>query len=66
MTENTNTALGWPALAFLFAIVMFGVVLVGEAPKSPIYAAVLAWWGFVLAGLFTNLTTAPKPRSRLR
>lgn len=51
MTEKTNTDLGWPAIAFLFAIVMFGVVLVGQAPKWPIYATVLAWWGFVLAGL---------------
>ena len=68
MTENANTGLGRPAIAFLFAIVMFGVVLVGQAPKWPIYAKVLAWWGFVLVGLFMNPTTAPapKPRSSLK
>jgi hypothetical protein len=48
MTENTQTELGWPAVAFLFAIVLFGVVLIGQAPKWPTYVSVLAWWGFVI------------------
>ena len=48
MRDSANTALGWPAIAFLFAIVIFGVTLIGHAPKWPIYATVLVWWGFVL------------------
>jgi hypothetical protein len=60
MTENANTDLRWLTIAFLFAIVMFGVVLVGQAPKWPIYATVLAWWGFVLVDLFMDPTTASK------
>jgi hypothetical protein len=33
MRDNANTELGWPAVAFLFAIAVFGVVLIGDAPK---------------------------------
>lgn len=58
MTEDANTDLGWPTLAFLIAIVMFGVVLVGQAPKWLIYVLVFAWWGFVLLRSFINPTTA--------
>jgi hypothetical protein len=56
MRDSTTIDLGWPAIAFLFAIVLFGVVLIGHAPKWPIYATVLVWWGFVLyRALRTNL-----------
>jgi hypothetical protein len=48
MRNNANTELGWPAVAFLFAIAVFGVVLIGHEPKWPIYVSVLAWWGFVI------------------
>ena len=48
MTDNSNTGLDWPAIAFLFAIVVFGVVLIGHEPKWPIYVSVLVWWGFVI------------------
>jgi hypothetical protein len=41
-------SLGWPAIAFLFVIVVFGVVLIGHAPKWPIYVTILAWWAFVI------------------
>lgn len=48
MRDSANSDLGLPAVAFLFAIVIFGVVLIGEEPKWPIYVTVLVWWGFVL------------------
>jgi hypothetical protein len=48
MRNNVNTELGWAAVAFLFAIVVFGVVLIGHAPKWPIYVTILVWWGFVI------------------
>ena len=48
MRDNANNALGWPAVAFLLAIAVFGVVLIGQEPKWPIYASVLVWWGFVI------------------
>jgi len=40
--------MGWAAVAFLFVIVVFGVVLIGHMPKWPIYATILVWWGFIL------------------
>jgi hypothetical protein len=48
MRDNANTELGWPAVAFLFAIAVFGVVLIGHAPKWPTYVSVLVWCGFVI------------------
>jgi len=35
--------LGWPALTFLFVIVVFGVVIIGHTPKWPIYVTILVW-----------------------
>ena len=56
MRDFAKIDLGWPAVAFLFAIVLFGVVLIGHAPKWPIYATVLVWWSFVLYRVLrTNL-----------
>jgi hypothetical protein len=51
MMQNANTDLGWPTIAFLLAIAMFGVVLVGQAPKWPTYVLVLAWWGIRVPSL---------------
>ena len=48
MRDSAKNDLGLPAVAFLFAIVIFGVVLIGEEPKWPIYVTVLVWWEFVL------------------
>lgn len=48
MRDTANIELGWPAVAFLFAVVVFGVVLIGHEPKWPIYVSVLVWWGFVI------------------
>jgi hypothetical protein len=48
MRDNANTELAWPAVAFLFVITLFGVVLVGHMPKWPIYVTILVWWGFVI------------------
>jgi hypothetical protein len=48
MKDLTKIDLGWPAVAFLFAIVLFGVALIGSGPKWPIYVTILAWWGFVI------------------
>jgi hypothetical protein len=35
-------------IAFLFVIVMFGVVLIGHTPKWPIYVTILVWRAFVI------------------
>jgi hypothetical protein len=40
--------LGWAAVAFLFVIVVFGVVAIGHMPKWPIYVTILTWWAFVI------------------
>jgi hypothetical protein len=48
MSDNLHSGLGWPAVAFFFAIVVFGVVLIGHAPKWPIYVTILVWWAFVI------------------
>ena len=39
---------GWPAIAFLFVIVVFGVVVIGHTPNWLIYVTILAWWAFVI------------------
>jgi hypothetical protein len=54
MRNNANTELGWPAVAFVFVIALFGIVLIGHAPKWPIYVTALAWWGFVISRAFIN------------
>jgi hypothetical protein len=38
----------WATVAFLFAIVVFGVVAIGHMPKWPIYVTILVWWAFVI------------------
>jgi hypothetical protein len=48
MSDNAKTGLGWGAVVFLFAFVVFGVVFLGHAPKWPIYVTILVWWGFVI------------------
>ena len=40
MSDNLHSELGWPAVAFLLAIVLFGVLLIGHAPTWPIYVTV--------------------------
>ena len=40
--------LGWAAVAFLFVIAVFGVVVIGHMPKWPIYVTILTWWTFVI------------------
>ena len=40
--------LSWAAVAFLFVIVVFGVVVIGHIPKWPIYVTILTWWTFVI------------------
>ena len=46
--SSQSGSLDWAAVNFLFVIVVFGVVLVGHAPKWPIYLTILAWWAFVI------------------
>jgi hypothetical protein len=46
--SNQRAGLGWATIAFLFVIVMFGVVLIGHTPKWPIYVTILVWWAFVI------------------
>jgi hypothetical protein len=49
LTRSSQRAgLGWAAVAFLFVIVLFGVVLIGHMPKWPIYVTILVWWAFVI------------------
>jgi hypothetical protein len=38
----------WAAIASLFALVLFGVTLIGHLPKWPIYVTILVWWAFVI------------------
>ena len=35
-------------MAFLFVVVVFGVVVIGHTPKWPIYVTILAWWAFII------------------
>jgi len=46
--SRQRTGLGWDAVAFLFAIALLGVVLIGHIPKWPIYFTILVWWAFVV------------------
>ena len=48
MTDSAKTGLGWAAVAFVSVIALFGIVLIGHAPKWPIYVSILVWWGFVI------------------
>ena len=48
MSDRAKTGLGWGAVALSLVIVLFGVVLIGHAPKWPIYVTILVWWGFVI------------------
>jgi hypothetical protein len=48
MRDDTQAGLGWAAVAFVFVIALFGIILIGHAPKWPIYVSVLVWWGFVV------------------
>jgi hypothetical protein len=47
MRDVTNTGLGWLTATFLVVIAVFGIVLIGHAPKWPIYVTILMWVGFV-------------------
>jgi hypothetical protein len=40
--------LRWAAVASLFVIAVFGVVVIGHMPKWPIYVTILTWWTFVI------------------
>jgi hypothetical protein len=46
--SSQRGGLGWATVAFLFVIVVFGVVFIGYMPKWPIYVTILAWWAFVI------------------
>ena len=49
LTRSSHSGgLGWAAVAFWFVIVGFGAVLIGHAPKWPIYVTILIWWAFVI------------------
>jgi hypothetical protein len=65
MGEATRTEPGWPAVVFLFAVALFGSVLVGRAPTWPIYVTILAWWGFVIFRIFQS-PPAGKPNQQDR
>lgn len=64
MGDVTRTELGWPAIAFLFAIALFGIVLVGRAPTWPIYVTVLSWWVFVIFRIFESSDGRPKAKQQ--
>jgi hypothetical protein len=42
------TGVGWTATLFFVVILLFGIVLIGHAPKWPIYVSILVWWAFVI------------------
>ena len=54
MRDSRKIELGWPAIAFLFAIVLFGVVLIGHIPTWAIYVTILTWWAFVIYTIHIN------------
>jgi hypothetical protein len=47
MRDTTKAGSGWLSAAFLVVIAVFGIVLIGHAPKWPIYVTILSWMGFV-------------------
>ena len=47
MRDTTHTLSGWLSATFLVVIAVFGIVLIGYAPKWPIYATIVVWVGFV-------------------
>ena len=47
MRDTTHTLSGWLSATFLVVIAVFGIVLIGHAPKWSIYVTVVAWVGFV-------------------
>ena len=47
MRDKTHTLSGWLSATFLVVIAVFGIVLIGHAPKGPISATIVVWVGFV-------------------
>ncbi len=46
--SSRRAVLVWTALGSLTAVVLFGVIFIGQMPKWPIYATILMWWAFIL------------------
>jgi hypothetical protein len=46
MKDPTKTGAEWLSATFLVVIAVFGIVLIGHAPKWPIYVTILSWNGF--------------------
>jgi Flp pilus assembly protein TadB len=46
--SNYRAGLSWAAVALLFVITVFGVVVIGHIPKWPIYVTIMVWWAFVV------------------
>lgn len=47
MRDTTHTQSEWLSATFLVVIAVFGIVLIGHAPKWPIYLTIVMWLGFV-------------------
>ena len=47
MRDTTHTLSGLLSATFLVVIAVFGIVLIGYAPKWPIYVTIAVWVGFV-------------------
>lgn len=46
--SSYRAGLDWVAVALLFVITVFGVVVIDHMPKWPIYGTILLWWAFVV------------------
>ena len=46
--SSRRAELAWTVVASLTAVVLFGVIFIGQMPKWPIYVAILMWWSFIV------------------
>jgi hypothetical protein len=46
--SSRRAGLAWTIVASLTAVVLFGVIFIGQMPKWPIYVTILIWWFFIV------------------
>ena len=62
MKDDQYNGLGWPAVLFFVVILLFGIALIGHAPKWPIYVSIMIWWAFVIyTTIHINHEKDPRP-----
>ncbi len=50
--SSRRAGLAWTVVASLTAVVLFGVIFIGQMPKWPIYVTILVWWCFIVYAIF--------------